>query len=126
LILLQALPIITEFDHLFVCFHSRSKSAVLAFKSRVHVRVGGSLADFVTYDIDLPAGESCLPFSAPTTSGIIGYAYGFGCLPMDRWDALNGFISDTGASLIFGTSALKGRTAPVCPNGTDCQFSKPR
>ena len=60
----------------------------------VHLRLGGSLCDFVTYNISTGASQ-CVPFSEPTNSTVLGYDIGTGCLPMDRWDALNHFCEKT-------------------------------
>jgi heparanase 1 len=90
----------------------------LSALSPVYVRLGGTLADCVRYEQD---GVSCKPFSAPTNSTVVGYDEGSGCLSLRRWDAINQFIANAGASLIFGIGAVYGRTKQQCPANTDCK-----
>ena len=96
------------------------RSAVVAFDGRIRLRLGGTLADSVLYNIG-PTKNKCIPFSNFTTTERWGYEVFSGCLTMQRWDELNQFSSQAGCSLIFGVNALYGRQiAEKCPVETDC------
>ncbi|CAI9111963.1 OLC1v1012319C1 [Oldenlandia corymbosa var. corymbosa] len=78
-------------------------NAVQAFKS-LRLRLGGSLQDQVHYDIG--SSQPCKPFKKQK-GGLFGFSEG--CLPMERWDELNGFFQKTGVLVTFGLNALRGR-----------------
>ena len=97
--------------------------AVQAFDKNVHLRIGGSLQDFVVYNAS--ANDYCIyeDFSDPTNQTKIGYEYFSGCLSNSRWDELNEFCHIAGCDIIFGINALYGRTPPdysLCPPDTNC------
>ncbi|KAL2621503.1 hypothetical protein R1flu_001708 [Riccia fluitans] len=72
------------------------------------VRVGGTLQDLVVYNVgDLLSSEPCVPFAFDPSSL---FSYTGGCLHMERWDALNRLFMKTGTSVVFGLSALYGRS----------------
>ena len=107
--------------------NGKVKSALVALGGALvaqpfYLRLGGSLVDFVRYEVPGYEGE-CVEFSAPTTDTRVGYELGTGCLKQERWDDLNNFCSSiAGCELIFGLNALVGRQNSTCPAGTDCQF----
>ena len=102
------------------------QNAVLEFQGKVHLRLGGSLGDFVVYDIgeyDKDLYCTYQDFSEPTNETHAGYELFSGCLKMDRWDALNEFCVKANCDIIFGVNALYGRNLPgPCPEGTNCRF----
>lgn len=104
------------------------RNAMAAFGGKVHLRLGGSLADFVVYNVpgsNSSSGYCKWPdFSLPTNSTRLGYEIMSGCLEMSRWDDLNAFCdkSEANCSILFGINALFGRTPPApCPEGTNCR-----
>ncbi|XP_038971904.1 uncharacterized protein LOC120104587 isoform X4 [Phoenix dactylifera] len=72
--------------------------------SPLKLRIGGSLQDKVIYGVD--PQQPCTPF-VKKKSEMFGFSQG--CLPMHRWDELNGFLKKAGAVIIFGLNALNGR-----------------
>lgn len=97
--------------------------AVKSFGGNIRLRIGGTLADSVLYDIG-SASSICQPFSSFNTSYRDGYAPFTGCLSMQRWDEINSFCIDVQCSLVFGINGLYGRTLPgPCPTETNCQIS---
>ncbi|XP_038971911.1 heparanase-like protein 3 isoform X4 [Phoenix dactylifera] len=72
--------------------------------SPLKLRIGGSLQDKVIYGVD--PQQPCTPF-VKKKSEMFGFSQG--CLPMHRWDELNGFFKKAGAVIIFGLNALNGR-----------------
>ena len=103
------------------------RAAVTAFRGKVHLRLGGSLGDFVVYDVPgkSPPPESCgkyNDFSPPTNSTKLGYEIYSGCLHKERWDELHAFCSDTGCQIVFGLNGLFGRNLPgPCAPETNCR-----
>ena len=102
------------------------RNAILEFKGNAHLRLGGSLGDFVIYNIDNVDGFcNYEDFSEPTNATHAGYEFFSGCLNQTRWSQLNEFVSQTNLSMIFGIDALFGRTLPgPCPEGTNCRFKE--
>jgi len=110
--------------------------AVEAFHGKVRLRLGGSLGDFVIYDVpgaqmnvrDMGyCADDGSSFGEPVINIKIGYKYHSGCLRMDRWDALNQFCKRAGCTIAFGLNGLFGRTAPTpaCSEDTNCRRIKP-
>jgi hypothetical protein len=103
---------------------SRRLRGALSALSPVFLRLGGSLCDFVAYDVPSDPQPTCDDtFSGPTTDTRIGYPLASGCLRSTRWDELNRLCDATGCSVVFGINALVGRrlSAP-CPADTNCRF----
>lgn len=89
------------------------------------MRLGGTLADCVLYDVGVTK-DSCVEFSAFNVSYRWGYKPFTGCLHMDRWDDLNSFCVDNDCSILFGLNAMYGREyIGQCPVGTDCESVTP-
>ena len=133
--------------------HPGLNRAVMAFRGKVRLRLGGSLEDFVYYDVPSqhhPESEtssaettSSVPsqqhqqqqqsycqypdFSEPVISTKIGYKVFSGCLRMSRWDALNEFCIRAGCTIAFGLNGLFGRKPPPpCePITTNCKIPSP-
>ncbi|KAL5100813.1 hypothetical protein RYX36_005140 [Vicia faba] len=80
-------------------------NAVKAF-TPLKLRLGGSLQDKVIYGTD-DYKQSCTPF-VRNESEMFGFTQG--CLPMPRWDELNDFFQKAGAKIVFGLSALNGKS----------------
>ena len=103
---------------------SRLRAALRAL-SPSFLRLGGSLSDFVRYEVSGtdaadPAGCNA-SFGGPTLATRLGFPVGAGCLAAPRWDALHQLCRDTGCSVVFTLNALAGRQLQVtCAAGTDC------
>ncbi|EXB80736.1 Heparanase-like protein 3 [Morus notabilis] len=80
-------------------------NAIRAFSS-LKIRLGGTLQDKVIYETQ-DNKQPCTPF-VKKDSDLLGFSQG--CLPMSRWDELNTFFNRTGAVVVFGLNALRGRT----------------
>jgi len=100
-------------------------NSMLAFDGNVHLRLGGSLGDFVTYDIgDYDKTAYCTydDFSEPTNTTHAGYELFSGCLKLDKWDAINNFANAVKTDISFGINGLYGRGTPgPCPPNTNCR-----
>jgi heparanase 1 len=103
-------------------------NAVLEFNGNAHLRLGGSLGDFVVYNIGNVDGFCQYPygdFSPPTNATHAGYDFFSGCLEMTRWDEINAFVERNKVDMLFGIAALFGRNMPgPCPEGTNCRFQE--
>jgi len=112
---------------------AKLKGAIGAFNKKVLLRLGGSLEDFVVYDVpgshtqDGYCKYGVDAFSQPTNTTKIGYEIQSGCLPMKRWDDLNGFCQSSGCDIAFGLNALFGRTppTPACAPEVNCRVPGP-
>ncbi|XP_021299782.1 heparanase-like protein 2 [Herrania umbratica] len=78
-------------------------SAIKAFNP-LRIRIGGSLQDQVVYKV---GNVTKCPHFKKVKDGLFGFSEG--CLPMERWDALNNLFNRTGAKITFGLNALSGR-----------------
>ena len=97
--------------------------AVAAFGGAFHLRLGGSLSDFVLYNVSAIDAASCVPFSPATNMTRLGYDFFTGCLSLTRWNEILDFAQLTNISIVFGVSALHGRVQPpACPEGTNCRL----
>ena len=95
--------------------------AVAAFDGAFHLRLGGSLADFVLYNVSSKDAATCVPFSPATNATRLGYNYFTGCVSLKRWNEILDFALLVNISVVFGVSALHGRVQPPpCPDGTNC------
>ena len=95
--------------------------AVAAFDGAFHLRLGGSLSDFVLYNVSSTDAATCVPFSPATNATRLGYNYFTGCLSLKRWNEILDFALLANISVVFGVSALHGRVQPPpCPDGTNC------
>ncbi|XP_071688508.1 heparanase-like protein 3 [Rutidosis leptorrhynchoides] len=80
-------------------------NAIQAF-SPLKLRLGGTLQDKVVYE--MIEGQELSPNFTKNTSVMFGFTNG--CLTMSRWDQLNVFLKNSGAKVVFGLNALRGRT----------------
>jgi heparanase 1 len=97
--------------------------AVAAFDGAFHLRLGGSLSDFVLYNVSSRDAATCVPFSPATNKTRLGYDYFTGCVSLKRWNNILDFALLTNISVVFGVSALHGRAPPpACPPGTNCRL----
>ena len=87
--------------------------SALAALSPVHLRVGGSLADQITYNVNGSVDPCTEP--APDASEPLGF--GQGCMPLARYDALHDLCRASGCQILFGLNGLIGRTP--APNTTE-------
>ena len=75
--------------------NEKLRNAVAAFNGKFHLRLGGSLSDFVVYNVpgDNSSDGYCKypDFSEPTNTTRLGYEIMSGCFEMSRWDELNEF-----------------------------------
>lgn len=90
----------------------------LSAESPVHLRMGGSTADLITYQVE---GTEPCPDWVVTNSTRLGYALSGTCLKMDRWREIHELCDTAGCDLVFGVNALAGRTFQGCPEETDCR-----
>jgi heparanase 1 len=84
--------------------------AALSALAPLNLRVGGSLADQITYNVSA-ASSSTNEFCAPPladASAVQGYTEG--CLTGARYTSLHSLCADTGCGLLFGLNGLYGRT----------------
>ena len=90
---------------------SRLRAALRAL-SPSFLRLGGSLSDFVRYEVSDPGAADpagCnASFGGPTLATRLGFPVGAGCLAAPRWDALHELCRDTGCSVVFTLNALAG------------------
>ncbi|GAB5371683.1 hypothetical protein AAMO2058_001600800 [Amorphochlora amoebiformis] len=97
-------------------------NAVKALGPGVRLRLGGSLSDFITYEID--KGDCNLPAFIQTNTTRLGYAHAGTCLPWSRWEAFHEFCRKANCELIFQLNALRGRVLKEeCPAKTDCRHN---
>lgn len=80
-------------------------NAIKAF-SPLKIRLGGTLQDRVIYQRE----DSPSHFTSFVKDSSMLFGFSQGYLPMSRWDKLNIFFKNAGASVIFGLNALRGRT----------------
>lgn len=81
------------------------------------LRVGGSLADLVTYEV--PGRRwNCPPFTRDDRRRI---GFRGGCLPWARWLETLDFCASVGCQVYFTVSALQGRRRAECAEGTLCR-----
>ena len=96
-------------------------SAIRAL-SPVVLRVGGSLADLVTYEMPPSrngrVASPCPPFMRDASRRI---GFRGGCLPWARWKQLLDFCDRAGCQVYFTVNALRGRQREQCPAGTMCR-----
>ena len=110
---------------LTIDLEDRRLRAALRTLSPSFLRLGGSLSDFVRYEVsDTDAAEpvGCnASFGGPTLATRLGFPVGGGCLKASRWDDLHQLCRDTGCSIVFTLNALAGRyLQDPCAEGTDC------
>ena len=78
----------------------RRLRAALRALSPSFLRLGGSLSDFVRYEVpEAGAAEAAgcnASFGGPTLATRLGYPVGAGCLRASRWDALHRLCRETG------------------------------
>ena len=94
--------------------------------SPLTLRVGGSLADQVTYAgipnarpaVSPRSCASVAPFTRDETRRI---GFRGGCLPWERWLGAHKFCQKEGCHLFFSVNALRGRSRERCPDGTLCR-----
>ena len=104
---------------------SMLQHAVSAFDGAFHLRLGGSLSDFVLYNVSSEDASSCVPFSPATNATRLGYDYFTGCVSLKRWNEILDFAQLTNISVVFGVSALHGRVQPPpCPPDVNCRLPK--
>ena len=104
---------------------SMLQHAVSAFDGAFHLRLGGSLSDFVLYNVSSEDASSCVPFSPATNATRLGYDYFTGCMSLKRWNEILDFAQLTNISVVFGVSALHGRVQPPpCPPDVNCRLPK--
>lgn len=99
-----------------------------ASKSPVILRLGGSTADLIRYDVNSTDGPwNCTDFVKDENSPI-GYkfdAYSGPCMPMKRWEEILSLCRDGNCQLVFGINALFGRKKVMCPNKTTSFENEP-
>lgn len=82
----------------------------------LRLRVGGTLADHIVYDVGNP------PVCEPIRKTGEGHQdFEGGCLPMARWAELADFCTDVGCDLVFGLNALYGRNETGAWNCTNTE-----
>lgn len=90
----------------------------------ITLRMGGSLADLVTYaGVGGTGPRDCrgLEFVQDDTRRI---GFRGGCLPFERWLALLDFCDRVGCHAFFSVNALRGRKRAECAPGTSCRRLK--
>mmetsp|Transcript_83952 Transcript_83952/g.168133 ORF Transcript_83952/g.168133 Transcript_83952/m.168133 type:complete len:566 (+) Transcript_83952:65-1762(+) len=87
-------------------FTNPTLRSALAALAPINLRVGGSLADQIVFNVSEGVSTECAPPLADT-SDIQGYTQG--CLPSSRYAELHSLCADTGCGIIFGLNGLYGR-----------------
>lgn len=88
--------------------HPRLRNALAAL-APLHLRVGGTLQDSISYA--MRDDEPCPPFRpAPPTQS---ESFTGGCLRRAGWDRILELCEATGSDLIFGLNALSGRADAI-------------
>ena len=110
---------------LTIDLEDRRLRAALRALAPSFLRLGGSLSDFVRYEVsdtDAAGPSGCnASFGGPTLATRLGFPVGGGCLKASRWDGLHQLCRDTGCSVVFTLNALAGRhLQDPCAEGTDC------
>ena len=89
------------------------------------LRVGGSLADIVSYNVSAGDGARCGEYALDNTSHL-GYALKGPCLSMERWEQLHRLCAPPRCRVAFGLNGLAGRRLALpCPAATDCKWTQP-
>ncbi|EOD42098.1 hypothetical protein EMIHUDRAFT_194815 [Emiliania huxleyi CCMP1516] len=83
--------------------------SAIAALAPLHLRVGGSLADQVSFALSREDG--CPPFAVDVTRRI---GFTGGCLRLSRWLEVLSFCERLGCGVLFSVNALRGRTRDEC------------
>ena len=94
-----------------------------ASKSPVILRLGGSTADIIRYDVNSTDGPwNCTDFVRDETSPI-GYRndpFSGPCLSMKRWEEILSLCQEGNCQLVLAINALFGRRKAACLTDTAC------
>ena len=114
-------------------FRSALRALSRASPTKFTLRLGGSMADYVVYNVSAAASARCVDWEV-TNDTRLGYRlfdWTSGevvgpCMRPERLMTILRLCEEMGCRVAFGVAAMDGRRLMArCPHGTDCWHAKP-